>query len=636
MRKFIYLALAIGFLVAAFPLARAVFPAVTRTQGITFNPDQQLVNPSRPSVFGVQSLEPGIKTDQAGNIYMNAIRGVPAGTDIWKTTTTGCQDAVDARCPIFYEGQPEGLVTTGSGAGGGDIDMDIGQPYKAGDCNDPGPAPSNGTVCSGSTTGNLYMASLTLADQTVITCKDANLALSSCTTRNPKGTSQTDEDREWVASEGKHTAYLSYHVVGPQSISVCKSTNDGAQYTACSKADTETAAMSTYRNRIGNILADQSGTTHYLYQIYSSVQNPTQVADLCPLNTVYMGVSDDSAGPGTLGVVWHDYPVFSEPVTDGGSPGTCTGTRTDVLFPVVAVDQVGNVFAEWSTGKDVFFSSSTDHGQTWNGKKDGTGPPSQVDQHFGTPDCKNTSGQVCGLQTALFPWMAATGNGHVDFVWYGSPTTVQPGANPDYGDTTSPWAVFFAETFNGTNASPNVFQTQANHELNHIGPICISGTTCMGGRTLGDFFQVAIEPTTGCAVIAYANDRAVDSKNVALPTVAYFNRQFDACTSPPSAPTAAPLSRVHGHTSSTGAHFSWHASTVNTLGFNIYGAATARGALHRLNARLILAKNLKADLTAAFLYRAPGAHLRWFYLERIQDNGKAVRYGPYRVGHSYL
>jgi hypothetical protein len=135
-----------------------------------------------------------------------------------------------------------------------------------------------------------------------------------------------------------------------------------------------------------------------------------------------------------------------------------------------------------------------------------------VDQHFGTPDCKNTSGQVCGLQTALFPWMAATGNGHVDFVWYGSPTTVQPGANPDYGDTTSPWAVFFAETFNGTNASPNVFQTQANHELNHIGPICISGTTCMGGRTLGDFFQVAIEPTTGCAVIAYANDRAVDSK----------------------------------------------------------------------------------------------------------------------------
>jgi hypothetical protein len=142
--------------------------------------------------------------------------------------------------------------------------------------------------------------------------------------------------------------------------------------------------------------------------------------------------------------------IYQAPVMDSGSPvGGCTGTRTDTLFPVVAVDNVGNVFAEWSDGINVFYESSSDHGTTWNGKTDGTGPPTQVSLPFGTANCTNTTGPVCGLHTALFPWMSATGNGHVDFVWYGSPTTVQPGTNPDYGDATSPWSVFFAETFNG-------------------------------------------------------------------------------------------------------------------------------------------------------------------------------------------
>ncbi len=649
MRRMIFVAAIAALLVIALPVAHAVYPASNQSTGIAFNTDQPVMNLSRPSAFGVQSLEPGIKTDSAGDIYINAIRGVPAGTDIWKTTTALCQNAADNQCPINYEGQPEGLITTGAGAGGGDIDMAVGAPYQRGglnspNCTDPNSVPPNPGPCSGSATGNLYLASLTLANQTAVTCKDGNLAVSSCLVQNPASTAQSDEDREWLAAEGAHTAYLSFHVVGPQSISVCKSTNDGQTYTAfgtCSKADVTTPAQSTANNRLGNILTDQTSSTHYLYQIFSSVATAQQNADGCPSNTVYMAVSTDNGIPGTLGLVWTDHMIYQAPVMDSGSPvGGCTGTRTDTLFPVVAVDNVGNVFAEWSDGINVFYESSSDHGTTWNGKTDGTGPPTQVSLPFGTANCTNTTGPVCGLHTALFPWMSATGNGHVDFVWYGSPTTVQPGTNPDYGDATSPWSVFFAETFNGLanvggNATaPIIYQTVANKNPNHIGPICVAGTTCMGGRTLGDFFQVAIEQSTSCAVIAYANDRAM-SGGTALPTEAYFNRQLSACTSPPTSMASTTIH--HGKAVQARGYIQLQPSVARprVSGFNVY-TARAHGGIHRLNSRLIVGQNVSSDLLSQASRLAARGHAHWFFIQRVQSDGRVVRFGPYLAGRHYL
>jgi len=642
-------AIAIG-LVVAWPVAHAVYPASNLSTGIAFNADQALVNLAQPSGLGVQSLEPGIKTDSAGDIYVNAIRGVPAGTDIWKTTTALCQNAADNQCPINYEGQPEGLFTTGVGTGGGDIDMAVGAPYQRGglnspNCTDPNSTPPNPGPCSGSATGNLYMASLTAANQTAVTCKDGNLAVSSCLLQNPASTAQTDEDREWLTAEGAHTAYLSYHVVGPQSISVCKSTNDGQTYTAfgtCSKADVTTPAQSTANNRIGNILTDQTSSTHYLYQIFSSVATAQQNVDGCPLNTVWMAVSTDNGIAGTLGLVWTDHMIFQSPVNDSGSPvGGCTGTRTDTLFPVVAVDNVGNVYAEWSDGINVFYESSSDHGTTWDGKTDGTGPPTQVSLPFGPADCTNTTGPVCGLHTALFPWMAATGNGHVDFVWYGSPTTTQPTSTvPNYGNATSPWSVFFAETFNGlanvngNSTAPIIYQTVANKDPNHIGPICISGTTCLSGRTLGDFFQVAIEQSTSCAVIAYANDRAM-SGTTALPTKAYFNRQLGACVSPPTSMASTILHR--GKAVSARGYIQLEPSIAlpRISGYDVY-IARVHGKLQRLNSHLIVGHNVTPDLLSQASSLATRGHARWFFIQRVQSDGRVVRFGPYLTSHHYL
>jgi predicted GNAT family acetyltransferase len=487
--------------IAAATFGSAAFSATTQSPSITFNADQHLINLSLPSTGDNQSLEPGIKTDSSGDIYINAIRGVPAGADLWKTTTQDCQDAADHECPIFYMGQPETYGNTGVGPGGGDIDMDIGDPYSTTQC--AGGAP----LCSGSTAGNLYMASLWLGNNTAITCKDGALASSSCAVVNPSGTTSADEDREWVAHEGQHTAYMVFHTVGPNTIDVCKSTNDGLAYSGCTSALTNAALQGVADNELGNMMVDNTaavspspgtcvGTCHYIYEIFLSVKDATENAVACPLHTVWMAVSKDD------GVSWTDNMVYNDPRDSAGAT-SCNGTTAlNYIFPSTALDNQGNVYAAWTDGSSVYYETSTDHGVTWDGHSDGTGPPTTVNLNYGTANCHTSPTTTCALHTSIFPWVAATGNGHLDFVWYGSSSTAFDGSTNTFGDVNSAWSVFFAESFNaaanaGSNASaPTFFQTIANQTPNKVGPMCVGGLTgCLsGGRDLGDFFQVAIEP----------------------------------------------------------------------------------------------------------------------------------------------
>ena len=99
--------------------------------------------------------------------------------------------------------------------------------------------------------------------------------------------------------------------------------------------------------------------------------------------------------------------------------------RTDNVFPVIAVDDAGNVYAVWSEADSndptihpgTFFSYSTDQGTTWSA-------PVQVNQ--------------AGQSTTLFPWIDAAGDGGVDIVYYGTPSNVNGGG--------AVWNVFMAES----------------------------------------------------------------------------------------------------------------------------------------------------------------------------------------------
>src|SRR4051812_45143467 len=65
-----------------------LFPVYT-TGNFTFAPGQEMVRPPIPATPGVtlldQEVEPEIKMDLFGTIYITSIHGVPGGVDLWKS-----------------------------------------------------------------------------------------------------------------------------------------------------------------------------------------------------------------------------------------------------------------------------------------------------------------------------------------------------------------------------------------------------------------------------------------------------------------------------------------------------------------------------------------------------------------------
>jgi hypothetical protein len=153
-----------------------------------------------------------------------------------------------------------------------------------------------------------------------------------------------------------------------------------------------------------------------------------------------------------------------------------SGTATGNAFEVGAVDAKGVVYVAWAENRDghldVFLATTPDHGESWRGPW-------------------NVSSMIGRDRTALFPAIAAEGNGHVALAFYGSTDTVDPLSAPDE----TQWNVYFAESTNGAAAKPSFSLTDADHEFHH-GQICGNlGCDLPPGqdRSLLDFFSVAFD-----------------------------------------------------------------------------------------------------------------------------------------------
>lgn len=467
------------------PIGQAV-TAYVGTGTANYTPNESLCLPAGAG----QAVEPSMIVDSQGDIYVESIRGVPGGLDLWRwyKTADGGPNA-DGTLAFKYEGQPDcGMFVTpfctesGLAPGGGDGDVAVNTPD-----------PSNSNI------PNLAVVSLAAAE---VTSSHSTNRADTFSTPNPATAGVPFDDRMWIDSfnDASHV-YMEYHDFGTTSqIFVQRSADGGVTYTdavgSAVDAATEPSVGPPTGNIAGQIKVDNTSCSSHgnLYQIFVGPDNPTDNANNGFLNAAYVGVATGvSLTNPTLSFT--DYKIFS---CGAGSPCP-SGTGLGNLFPGVAVDNFGYVYATWSDNTDVYYSFSTNHGTRWS------------------PAIKLTQNSSQAGKSNVFPWIAADANGHVAVAWYGAD---QAGNSNTVSTTNTHWNVFVAESVNGHALSPSFAVSQATDHSNHTGQISTGGLTGASDRSLADFFQIGIDPNH-LVNIAFAD-------NHAGPSVSYFTREKSA------------------------------------------------------------------------------------------------------------
>jgi hypothetical protein len=459
-----------------------------------FTPNESLCLPA-----GVgQAVEPSMTVDSQGTIYVESIRGVPGGLDLWRwyQTADGGPNH-DGTLPFKYEGQPDGCgifpanticTTAGVAPGGGDGDVAV---------NAPDPANMR--------TPNLAVVSLSAAEVTGSHSTDR--ADSFVVPPNPATAHIPFDDRMWIdgLDDAKHV-YMEYHDFGTTSQIFVQRSNDGGETyndtlpsTVVSPA-LQPAVGPPTGNIAGQIKVDQSSCPSHgnLYQIFVGPDNAIDNANNDPhfINAAYVGVASNVSLTSSSTIPFTDYRIFS-----CGAGSKCpTGLGLGNLFPALAVDNFGYVYAVWSDNSNIYYSFSQHQGKSWS------------------PAIKLTQNTPQAGKSNVFPWVAADANGHVAVAWYGAD---QAGDSNMVSKIDTHWNVYVAETVKGHAAAPAFTQGLATDHSNHTGQISTGGLLGSSDRSLADFFQIAIDPTSHLVNAAYADNHAGTS-------VTYFTRQKKA------------------------------------------------------------------------------------------------------------
>jgi len=348
---------------------------------------------------------------------------------------------------------------------------------------------------------NLAVVSLAAAEVTGSHSTDRADAFS---TPNPATAGVPFDDRMWIdALDDPNHVYMEYHDFGTTSQIFVQRSNDGGQtYTnalgTVVDAATEPSVGPPTGNIAGQIKVDRSSCTSHgnLYQIFVGPDNPIDNSNNSSsfFNAAYVGVASGvSLTSPTLSFT--DYKIFS-----CGAGSTCpSGAGLGNLFPALAVDNFGYLYAVWSDNTNIYYSFSVSQGISWS------------------PAIKVTQNTSQAGKSNVFPWIAADANGHAAIAWYGA----DQAGNSNTVPLTTKWNVYVAETVNGHAIKPMFTLSQATDHVNHTGQISTGGLLGSSDRSLADFFQIAIDPTNHLINVAYADNHVGTS-------VTYFTRQKKA------------------------------------------------------------------------------------------------------------
>ena len=385
------------------------------------------------------AAEPAIRADATGTFYVSSELGLSSGTLAWKSTDGGLHyTALESPNQLSR-------AAGGFGPGGGDTDLS--------------------TAPQANATGvpNVYVASLSLANVTVSTSQDGGQTWS----KDVLSATIPGDDREWIAADQATKVCVSYHDIATFNIDVNCSFDAGASFTQLGTAIDVAHAFLIDDNEIGNLAIDPN--SHAIYQVFSGIANAAEAALPTSFHAVWIGVSRDG------GQSFTDHAVYVNPNTT---------VSYGHQFVNVSIDRAGTVYVVYSDDHNLFYSFSTDGGQTWTG-------PIQINQ---SPSA-----------TAIMPWSVACAPGQLNVVWYGT-SFFNAGTAPDNYPASAAWYVFFAQNATAT-AAGSAFTQVAATPVVHFGGVCEGGISCTGNRDLFDDFGVAVSPTTGLASITYSDDQ---------------------------------------------------------------------------------------------------------------------------------
>src|SRR3989449_6410440 len=195
------------------PSGQAV-PAFVGAGTANYTPNESLCLPAGAG----QAVEPSMTVDSQGTIYVESIRGVPGGLDLWRWNKAADRGPnANGTLPFKYEGQPDcGIfvstfcTTNGLVPGGGDGDVAV---------NSPDPFNLN--------IPNLAVVSLSAGE---VTGSHSTNRADTFTTPNPAVAGVPFDDRMWIdALDDPNHVYMEYHDFGTTSQIFVQRSNDGGQ-----------------------------------------------------------------------------------------------------------------------------------------------------------------------------------------------------------------------------------------------------------------------------------------------------------------------------------------------------------------------------------------------------------------------
>lgn len=240
----------------------------------------------------------------------------------------------------------------------------------------------------------------------------------------------------------------------------------------------------------GPMLIDSNGKDMYVvYSISDATSNTSTTQGVPPYGPVRSIAVAHSADGGTT---WtNKYAVVSPQSANNPAGEVSNGT----MFPWGFIDQAGTIYVVFDSTRTLagtdhygyYYTYSTDKGATWSS-------PFRIDDP-----------RIDGAGSVVFNTGAAVRPGVIDVAWLQKDTG-------SLGSNDGQWYPWFAQIEAADTPNAHLVGRQKMTDIaNHNGGVCIQGILCgiapgSSDRSLADFFELAVNPVTGMAQVAYAQN----------------------------------------------------------------------------------------------------------------------------------